>query len=265
MRVALLLAILAPAALHSQRIAGVVRDSAGQPVPVARVQLASTKGSVAADDQGRFTVAAPAGAHTLTVRRIGYWPLQAGATSPTDSADVRLLAVPRQLEATVVHESQVDRKLARRGFHERMLDRERGAGAGEFITPEEIEHRKPQKLTQILTGKPGVRMGSHGRDHQVPISASGNCALAVYLDGARFQTSGDYDGLRAGSSGGGAWALAQQARGGRGELGAGEGIDRAIPMTHVVAIEIYTRGATVPSQFQLTNGTCGVIAIWTRS
>lgn len=193
----------------------------------------------------------------LTVRRIGYWPLQVEATSPTDSADVRLLAVPRPLEATVVHESQVDRKLARRGFYERMLDRERGAGAGEFITPEEIEHRKPQRVSQILAGKPGVRMGSHGREVQVPISASGNCALAVYVDGARFQTSGDYDGLRAGSSAGGGWALAQQAQGARGDVRAGEGLDRAIPMTHIVAIEIYTRGASVPRSSSSPTGRAG--------
>ena len=47
-------------------------------------------------------------------------------------------------------------------------------------------------------------------------------------------------------------------------LGADDIIDEIVGPTHVAAMEIYQRGINAPPAYQLSNGTCGIVLIWTR-
>jgi hypothetical protein len=62
------------------------------------------------------------------------------------------------LTTQVVRAQQQVRVLETRGFYSRMLDRERGALVGEFVTPEEIEMRNPQRVTQLLEQRRGIQV-----------------------------------------------------------------------------------------------------------
>ena len=47
-------------------------------------------------------------------------------------------------------------------------------------------------------------------------------------------------------------------------LGADDIIDEIVRPTHVAAMEIYPRGINAPPAYQLSNGTCGIVLIWTK-
>jgi hypothetical protein len=70
----------------------------------------------------------------------------------------------------VVRAQQQVRVLETRGFYSRMLDQERGSLVGEFVTPEEIEMRNAQRVTQLLEQRRGISVRSTGdlqRDRDV--------------------------------------------------------------------------------------------------
>jgi outer membrane cobalamin receptor len=126
----------------------------------------------------------------------------------------------------VVRAQQQVRVLETRGFYSRMLDKERGALVGEFVMPEEIEMRSPQRVTQLLEQRSGIQVRRMGSCQVITtcyrVMGQGGCAATVYLDGQRLNRLGT-----AASDASGAPA-----------------IDELIPVTAVSAIEVYPRGSS---------------------
>lgn len=263
----LALALGIPSGLAAQgaetpyRITGAVHDTAGMPVVHAFLWVSRESKSAIADEHGRFQLDLASGGPTdILVRRIGYAPTIVRVDLTADSTrvfDVVLLPMTTRLAPVEVRARTHD-PLASTGFYARLLDRQRGAGNGTFITPEEIELHKPLYITSLFYKAPGIQLKQHHRLGMVPFGAGG-CRMTVYIDGARLDPG---DMVNAPSSPRIGGARTQPTRNTLIDL---PGIDEVVGGNSVAGVEIYPRGVQVPPRFALLNGTCGVIAIWTKS
>ena len=118
-------------------------------------------------------------------------------------------------------------------------------GFGYHITREEIEERRPQRISDVLVTLPGVhaeqhRPGSGGRNIYMSRALPGlrgGCPVRVFLDGV----------------------LANRHDDGTGVL-----IDDLVSPLDVEVIEVFRGLGSIPPEFLSYEARCGVIAIWTR-
>jgi hypothetical protein len=130
------------------------------------------------------------------------------------------------------------------GFYRRMKEVERGAARGWFITPEDLERRKPNWITQMAEGLPGIRVCGRasvtcpsGPPRNEMILGRNACKMTVFVDNVRIT----------------------------GRLnGRDDPVNEFVLPTHVAAMEVYPTALNAPPQFQPLNGTCGVVLIWTK-
>lgn len=256
----------------SAQTAGVrvaVKDDAGSPVPYALVTVGSGR-AVVADTLGlaAFRVKT-SDSLRIMVRRIGYRLYDGWAARGSDGEYA--VVVPRlaaTLEAVTVTE-RANTVLARTGFYDRVARVQNGAIVGEFITPEELEVRKPSAVSRALGGTLHARLAyttPKGRGRLAIIQGRGGCAMTIVLDGevvkgtiqdapaaSTFPTSLNPNGTRPTSVR--EETTAQ-------DLGS---IDDVVDMTSVVAVEIYPSTANAPFELQrvATRGNCGIVALWT--
>ena len=152
------------------------------------------------------------------------------------------------MNTQVIRAREQVRTLEARGFYDRMMEKERGALVGEFVTPEEIEMRNPQRPTQLLEQRRGIQIRRVDRCQVIAtcyrVQGAGGCAATVYLDGQRLNK------------------LAMGAASKEDE--AYPAIDELIPVTGISAIEVYPRGSSAPAKYQALGGTCAVVLIWTK-
>jgi hypothetical protein len=215
-------------------VRGTVVDSGNRPIGFAQVRVGPS-GERVTDDSGRFDVAVrSAGRLPITVRRIGYRPFEVTLPGAPDSA-LRVILQPLAGTLETVH-IEADRTVAsleRQGFYGRLTEHSRGANTGHFITPEEIEQRRPVRPSALLEGIPGVKILPISPKRYAAFGTNG-CPMTVYLDGIRVsslaeKTATDFDELIASPS--------------------------------LAGIEVYAR-ANAPEQYRSLNGTCGVLLIW---
>lgn len=256
------------AGAQSPRVRAVVRDSAaGHPVPYANVEIDGTR-RVIADDSGRveFEVRAPQRL-TLDVRRIGFRPVKVSLDVRADtSIDVILAPIAQALAGAVIRGNQPRLSLETSGFYQRVRDREKGILMGHFLTEEDIERRRPYRITQMLENIPSVRvipintadgkiieragarsdvtktpcLSDHDPACRVPVGKN-NCPMTVYVDGRRLNRLGAVPGFN--------FAF---------------GIDELAAPAAVAGIEVYSSPLRIPPQYQPLAGTCGAILIWTK-
>ena len=231
-----------PAALVGQRaqarvIRGNVVDSTGAPIAYSNI-LVDNWTRLVADDSGRFTVNVDSGrVLNMTVRRLGYRERSVALTIAQDTTLVITLAhIPQTLAGQEIMGENRMRSLEIHGFYRRLTEREAGAGSGYFITPEEIEQRRPFRATQLLEGVPGIRMNRAGV-FWVPLGLD-RCPMTVYLDRLRVNSLSN--------------------------RGSPVFIDEIVTSTALAGMEIYTSAVKAPPEFQALNGTCGVILLWTK-
>ncbi len=232
-----------------------------------RVQVVTT------DSDGRYRLVAPEpGSYLLEARRLGYRPWLDGpielAAGDEWETEYHLQALPIQLDPVEVTAEAEQREafLHHVGFYERQK-----ADFGHFVTRDDIEHRAPTRMTDLLNGIPGVRL--------VP-SASGLSRASIAFRGSRLSQGGlchprvfvdDIIVIR-----GDARARGTDVQGfpesatemnrdpaERPEIA----LDDVVQPEDVEAIEVYRRGVEVPVRFggTSTQTQCGVIVIWTRS
>ena len=215
---------------------GRVIDEAGQPLSYANIQVNFGRRFVS-DDSGRFQVPyTVSGGATILVRRIGFEPAEVPLPGMPDTAlRVQMKAVPVELKGVVVTGASAYRSLDTYSFYRRMQDAERGINHGYFITPEDLERRKPNLITQMAEGFPSVRIFRRGDPKFDVIQGTNNCNMTVYLDNIRIvgRVAGRDDFVN----------------------------EIALP-NHVAAMEVYPRGLGAPPQYRV--GTCGVVLIWTK-
>ena len=145
------------------------------------------------------------------------------------------------LTTQVVRAQQQVRTLETRGFYERMADKEKGALVGDFVTPEEIEMRNPQRVTQLLEQRSGIRVMRNDRCQVIAtcyrVYGQSGCPATIYLDNQRLNKLSEADV---------------------------PAVDELIPVTGVSAIEVYPRGSSAPPRFPMLAGTCAIVVIWTK-
>jgi hypothetical protein len=220
-------------------VTGVVVDTSGNALPYVNVLLGSNR--LITSDSGRFSIRAPSrNAFKVMLLRIGYEPSEVTVPAGSDTT-LRLAMTPVavRLSAVQVLGVQMSSKLELRGYYDRMRDVERGINRGYFVTPEDIERRKPNFITQMFEGFPSIRVFVRGGGIQgAQILGTGGCRMTVYLDGVRI--IGKLNP--------------------RGE----EPVNLVVKPSEIAGAEIYPRGVGAPPQYQELNGSCGIVLIWTR-
>jgi hypothetical protein len=233
-------------AQETRVVSGTIADSSGN--PVSYVSLDGGRFRTLSNASGEFRLTIPAKDRIeVTVRRIGYLPTKFRVEPGADtSITVVLQPLAVLLSTQVVQAQQLVRALEVRGFYERMHESQRGALVGQYVTPEEIEMRRPNRVSQLLDQKHGIRVTRVGACNIVVqcyrVMGQGGCAATIYLDGHRLNP------------------LRQEAAG----LASAPPIDEIIPISGVAGIEVYPRGATAPPKYQMLGGSCAIVLVWTR-
>lgn len=229
-----------------------VVDASDTPIAGARVAVVGTGAEGVSDPSGwvRLPGVQP-GRSFLLVTRIGYRPAEFSLEVPATGGlevDVELEPVPVAVQGvTAVGRSEV-RSLAMGGFYRR-----RETGNGTFLTREDIEKTRARRTSEIFRRVRGVRVVPAGRNQsklqtvrygvtlsQVAVSRAsttreraptGVCEMLVFLDGVQVQLNGIDD----------------------------------VRMDHLEAVEVYRGAGEIPPEYRITNASCGVVVLWTRT
>jgi carboxypeptidase family protein len=264
----------APPAAPVGAIVGQVTDTLGTPLPYCSVHLEDAPSPVICDSVGRFRLAGIARqVATFEVRRLGYVPSRFTVPLVRNSdtrVTIQLLSIATLLEPIAVWAepaSMFTPWVAEHGFYDRM----HGATGAIFITPEEWEALKPQRVSDALQIRPGISV-TYGREGAngpiIPVVRGRDlCLLNVFVDGLEVAVydkdprldnpGGSLSMLSAGGIEGTQMSI------GRLKPVTGLGIDAFVLPWDVAAVEIYPSGPQTPIQFRTSNE-CGAIVIWTK-
>lgn len=242
----LLLLLLLIRDLPAQTVSGRLLESGSQsPILLGTVALLDTTmvvvDRVFTDESGTFRLEAPRpGAYFVLADRSGYVRVLDGILDLGEggaiSVDFFLRPQPVLLDSLVVEARRrhVMRNLAAAGFSDRVA-----GGIGHFLTPEEIERRRPLTTRDLMRGIPRVEIRSPeltGAAIYLRGGPTGSCAPRAWLDGVPVTTVGS----------------------------TGFVLEDVVDIRDIEAMEIYTGPASVPLQFGGVEGGCGAILIWTR-
>ena len=220
-------------------LVGLVRDSAGKPIPNVEVWLRGSDLHTQTNDIGGFRLPnAPVGAVKITVRRLGFEQTTVDLTlrgGQTDSLVLALTSVAANLPGVLVEDEAMTRsKRLLAGFWDR-----RARGFGHFYTREDIEKRDPHDFADIVRMTPSVSVVYFNGRKVIRFTRSagirGDCPPQYWVDGMRIENATPDE----------------------------------FPPQDVEAIELYAGSATIPPQFApriatFRTQTCGAIVIWTR-
>jgi len=213
-------------------VAFVVTDSAGTPVPYAQlVELPRERLRGVADARGELSAGRwPLGRYALVVRRIGFQPREFTLElREPDSVRVRVHLDPAPQPMRAVVAAAGRHRLAE-------FEKRRAGGAGVFYDREEIEKRRPVRITDVLRTAPGLvyaqdatgQLRLLGRD----VSLRGGCPIEFVLDGI--------------------------------PIGDNVSADRFVDMVNVAAIEGYSGPTDGPAAYRGQRARCGLVLVWTR-
>ena len=247
-------ATVLPEANPSDRVLrGRILTNEGDPISYANIQVNGGRRYVT-DDSGRFVVPTPyEGKLTLLARRIGFEPEELKLDALPDTAvRMRLRTVARVLPGQVVTGRAPFASLDLGGFYRRMNDVEKRAQVGYFVTPEDLELRKPLNVTDAVEQFPNIRLrpirdqygGGIPLNRDMRIEDRSGCPFTVYLDRVRIQPT---------MVGGKA---------------ANTRINELVQPHAVAGIEVYPRAGGAPPEFPSVEmqGECnaGVVVIWSK-
>lgn len=225
-------------------ILGTVVDEATRaPVAGASVSLLDAAGDVArstvTDEAGRFRIGHPDRGDTyrLRVEHIGYATSEGGVRFDSDTQirmEVLLSSRVLALDPIVVTERRRGR-LTDVGFYDRSRE-----GRGIFVEVDDALRQRNSRVTQLLAGKPSIRIARMGvfGDEDIRIAGVG-CQPSIYLDGVMVRKAGTRD---------------------PNDLL----LSQVISAEMVAAVEVFRRATEVPPRWGGVNAACGVVLIWTR-
>ncbi len=216
------------------KLRGIVRNANGQPVQGARLVVWGSGVEATTGASGQFAMQTlPAGTYTLESRALGYMPRR----TAVDVLDGTEGSAEIALDAFVPTVDTVRIKANRGQGLDQLADFEkrRKSAFGHFIDEDALSRRNPTYMSDVFRTTPGMTiMPGQSFGDQVLMrgsGGSGTCIPAIFLNNMRVMND---DG----------------------------NLDNLVNPQEVRAVEIYSRTASVPIQFQATNG-CGSIVIWT--
>lgn len=234
-------------------VQGVVRDSAtGRVLALVEVRARVENRTTSTDSTGRFRLPMPTGLHLIQFRRIGYATTDLTvtvATSDTVQVEVRLVAVPQELEPVVVEEELPERAWPPG------LDSRLRSGRGSFLVEELLRRSEHQRLSTLLRRIRGMRVvlePETGRHLAMGRGAGAGCPMAIWLNGVLV-----YRPDMATTS------AFRRGRIPREEQGGPPSVDHWLT-GDLEAVEVYSVAET-PIQYAVTGGGCGTMLLWTRS
>ena len=220
------------------RLIGRVQD-ARTDRPVAAVAVSLGGRTVAETNRsGQFILSGvPVGIHELSVQRLGYAPLvHPVVVSKGVTTDLELGLVPDPLEMEpLVAMATRSRRLEVKGFYERKYWGER-IGGSTFYTAEDIERRRPIRISHMIAEEPSIRLDCSGRrcrlvSTRASLGFGGRpCGVSVYLDG----------------------------------VSVGRDLDEFVKPLEIAGVEIYRGAASLAAEFGGSDSRCGVVAVWTK-
>lgn len=239
-------------------IHGFVSDSRDQPVALVNVSVVGGMSTVS-DDSGRFHLEI---SHRDRVvfdfRRLGYTPSRfALAPGGDTSISVLLLPTAQQLSGVDVKE-KAPKPTSLAAFEERMLARQRAAGAGYFLTAKDIEAMSATRTTQVVQNIPSISVRRTNLDKYAiygrAVGSGGDCLATIWLDGIQVA--------------GGAQPVVDRRT--RRVIASAEltELDPYVNPSELAGVEIYPRGMMAPPQFlppgDPNAARCAVVAFWTK-
>ncbi len=234
-------------------LTGTVVDSTNKPVSGAEVTLVDLNAVTRTNARGAFRFdAVPPGAHALRVRAIGYAPFDASVTLAAGDRAVRRITVGRVATLSEVEVTATRLDPAMRDFEEN-----RRVGLGHFLTREDLEKQRNQRLSEIIQMTSGFRM-----------ARKDNSAYAISSRECRSMTPHSYE-FEGSPPKGFACPCFPLVFLDKLPLFAGRDGDivpdlaRLYP-DQIQAVELYASAAQTPSQYSGLNSNCGVIVIHTR-
>jgi hypothetical protein len=229
-----------------------IESGSGEPVRDAEVILRQSPGSIratgATNNRGFFRLQTRmSGSFALSAEALGFSRVQ---DEPVDIlpgkltvVEVRMAPEALALEPLVITAEARTFHLEMQGFYER---RSKGLDTGIFITPEIMEERMPNRLTDLFWSLPATRVietqvGDQGVYFRAGERFGDICWPMVFQDRQLVRTGGLQSG--------GADPAA---------------LNEILEAFDVAAIEIYRSPAEIPPEFNGPNAACGVIVLWTR-
>jgi hypothetical protein len=216
-------------------IQGSVVDSSNR--ALAAVQVSTPHGStVLTDERGRFRLRVSATSDvTIDFRRLGLTPTRYSFAEGSDTS-LTIVMLPSAVQLDEVRVSERPTASARlAGFEQRLRDRRTGTSDAVFITADEIEQRKPDLTTSMMSEVPGLRIVRVGpNDYAVFSIARGkgsSCPATFYLDGQRIPDITINDIVRP---------------------------------DELAGIEVYPSSIAAPAQYRPMNGGCAVVLLWRK-
>ena len=218
-------------------VRGIVKDSAGTPVPEVDVAIVSQHLLVRTNEKGEFVlprVRSEPGEIHVSIRRLGFEPKLVRLNYPSDvekPLQIVLTEHAQLLDGMEVAARDRRRMMAIEDFYRR-----RAHGSGMFISRDEIEATNSTKLSDVLRTLPGLRFDrSRGGSLLRFINSQSqrrDCVPQIWIDGIRVENM-EIDDL---------------------------------PVHDVEGVELYAGPSTTPLQFAHFGGvtSCGTIAVWTR-
>lgn len=276
--VTVLLAVWGTQTATAQRLQGRLLDlQSNQPISSGILTLITEDGkriaTAVTDSSGSWLLNAPnPGVYFVEARRLGYQPwidgpldLQPG-DAPVFVYHLRAAAIP--LDPVEISAAATVRYLELSGFYARQR-----SDFGHFMTPEDIQRRQAERITDMLTGLPGVRLvqvgaGVGGRHIQLrggSLRREGICRPRVFVDGLMFMR-GDSRPLGVDDFGNPEQLESLEENIDLERLFRGSSLDDIGHPSTIAAVEIYRSAVQVPVEFGGTSiqTQCGVIVIWTK-
>lgn len=223
----------APTVLGTARLTGRVLNKAGQPLAGARVQLDGTTRTAVTRDNGAFVLdSLPPGTQNVTVRLLGYAPVEAAvdlSSVESRSVTLRMEDFVPMLEAVRVT-AQRERALDDVGF-----SRRKRMGQGWYMDGDEIRNRNSQHFSDLMRSAPGLRVSQHMGRQMIQSSRDPvNGCVTVWVDGSAWQ-----------------------------QLEPGD-IDDFVKPHELAAVEVYGPTTTPVEYQQAGRGGCSTIIAWTN-
>lgn len=253
---AALVACIAPASQAPAQVRADIRlfgrvidDVTTEPISGATVEILNARGvrlaQAVTNGYGAFSFIVPQHAgYQFRADRIGYRRTRT-PTLWTEEHDTLHLEIRLDQEAVLLAPLEVTAWSRRvrpspvtEGFRDRMA-----SGLGYYLTRHDIEERKPNYVTDMLTAIPGVQLRSSGRGtrRHIFLTRTGDtCPAQIFVDGfllnGRSRVTADQDFT----------------------------LDDAVAPSSVEGIEVYHGLASVPAQFLNPDSRCGAVVVWTR-